>query len=29
MVAAIGQMVFSLSLGGTFMVVYGSYLARP
>ena len=26
MVAAIGQMVFSLSLGGTFMVVYGSYL---
>ncbi|HJR60876.1 MAG TPA: sodium-dependent transporter [Vicinamibacterales bacterium] len=25
-VAAIGQMVFSLSLGGTFMVVYGSYL---
>jgi NSS family neurotransmitter:Na+ symporter len=24
--AAIGQMVFSLSLGGTFMVVYGSYL---
>ena len=27
MVAALGQMVFSLSLGGTFMVVYGSYLA--
>ena len=27
MVAAIGQMVFSLSLGGTFMVVYGSYLS--
>ena len=26
MMAAIGQMVFSLSLGGTFMVVYGSYL---
>jgi len=26
MVGAIGQMVFSLSLGGTFMVVYGSYL---
>ena len=26
MVAAIGQLVFSLSLGGTFMVVYGSYL---
>ena len=26
MVAAIGHMVFSLSLGGTFMVVYGSYL---
>lgn len=26
MVAALGQMVFSLSLGGTFMVVYGSYL---
>jgi NSS family neurotransmitter:Na+ symporter len=25
--AAIGQVVFSLSLGGTFMVVYGSYLA--
>ncbi len=35
MLAAIGHMVFSLSLGGTFMVVYGSYLgdhenvARP
>jgi neurotransmitter:Na+ symporter, NSS family len=26
MMAAIGQMVFSLSLGGTFMVIYGSYL---
>jgi NSS family neurotransmitter:Na+ symporter len=26
MVGALGQMVFSLSLGGTFMVVYGSYL---
>lgn len=26
MIAAIGQMVFSLSLGGTFMVIYGSYL---
>lgn len=26
MVAAVGQAVFSLSLGGTFMVVYGSYL---
>lgn len=26
MAAALGQMVFSLSLGGTFMVVYGSYL---
>jgi NSS family neurotransmitter:Na+ symporter len=26
MVAAMGQVVFSLSLGGTFMVVYGSYL---
>lgn len=25
--AALGQMVFSLALGGTFMVVYGSYLA--
>jgi NSS family neurotransmitter:Na+ symporter len=28
MIAAIGQVVFSLSLGGTFMVVYGSYLDR-
>jgi NSS family neurotransmitter:Na+ symporter len=28
MVAALGQMVFSLSLGGTFMVVYGSYLGE-
>ncbi len=26
MVAAIGHAIFSLSLGGTFMVVYGSYL---
>jgi len=26
MVAALGQAIFSLSLGGTFMVVYGSYL---
>ncbi len=26
LVAALGQVVFSLSLGGTFMVVYGSYL---
>jgi len=26
MVAALGHMMFSLSLGGTFMVVYGSYL---
>lgn len=26
MLAAMGQAVFSLSLGGTFMVVYGSYL---
>jgi NSS family neurotransmitter:Na+ symporter len=26
MVAALGQAVFTLSLGGTFMVVYGSYL---
>lgn len=25
--AALGQVVFSLALGGTFMVVYGSYLA--
>ncbi len=28
MVAALGQAVFSLSLGGTFMVVYGSYLSE-
>jgi NSS family neurotransmitter:Na+ symporter len=28
MVAALGQLIFSLSLGGTFMVVYGSYLDR-
>ncbi|MEO8448326.1 MAG: sodium-dependent transporter [Gemmatimonadota bacterium] len=28
MVAAIGHAVFSLSLGGTFMVVYGSYLSE-
>ena len=27
-IAAMGQAVFSLSLGGTFMVVYGSYLDR-
>ena len=27
MAAALGQAVFSLSLGGTFMVVYGSYLS--
>src|SRR5205823_12737388 len=26
MVAALGHAIFSLSLGGTFMVVYGSYL---
>jgi NSS family neurotransmitter:Na+ symporter len=26
MVAALGQVIFTLSLGGTFMVVYGSYL---
>lgn len=26
MMAALGQAIFSLSLGGTFMVVYGSYL---
>ena len=26
MVAALGQMMFSLALGGTFMVIYGSYL---
>ena len=28
MVAALGQAIFSLSLGGTFMVAYGSYLRR-
>ena len=28
MVAAIGHAIFSLSLGGTFMVVYGSYLDK-
>jgi NSS family neurotransmitter:Na+ symporter len=28
MVAAIGHAMFSLSLGGTFMVVYGSYLSE-
>ena len=28
MVAALGQVVFSLGIGGTFMVVYGSYLDR-
>lgn len=28
MVAALGHMMFSLSLGGTYMVIYGSYL-RP
>jgi NSS family neurotransmitter:Na+ symporter len=28
MVAALGHMMFSLSLGGTFMVVYGSYLSE-
>jgi NSS family neurotransmitter:Na+ symporter len=27
MMAAMGQAIFSLSLGGTFMVVYGSYLS--
>lgn len=27
MVAAMGQAIFSMSLGGTFMVVYGSYLS--
>jgi NSS family neurotransmitter:Na+ symporter len=27
-VAALGQAIFSLSLGGTFMVIYGSYLER-
>lgn len=26
--AALGQVVFSMSLGGTFMVLYGSYLGR-
>ena len=26
--AALGQVIFSLSLGGTFMVVYGSYLKK-
>jgi NSS family neurotransmitter:Na+ symporter len=28
MMASIGHLVFSLSLGGTFMVVYGSYLSE-
>jgi NSS family neurotransmitter:Na+ symporter len=28
MAAALGQAVFSMSLGGTFMVIYGSYLSR-
>jgi len=28
MAAALGQAVFSMSLGGTFMVIYGSYLGR-
>jgi NSS family neurotransmitter:Na+ symporter len=28
MAAALGQAVFSMSLGGTFMVIYGSYLNR-
>jgi NSS family neurotransmitter:Na+ symporter len=28
MLAALGQAIFSLSLGGTFMVVYGSYFNR-
>ncbi len=28
MLAALGQAVYTLSLGGTFMVVYGSYLKR-
>ncbi|MCK4766384.1 MAG: sodium-dependent transporter [Candidatus Aminicenantes bacterium] len=28
MAAALGQAIFSLSLGGTFMVVYGSYLEK-
>jgi NSS family neurotransmitter:Na+ symporter len=27
MIAALGQVMFSLALGGTFMVVYGSYLS--
>ncbi len=32
LIAALGQAIFSMSLGGTFMVIYGSYLpddARP
>ena len=28
MVAALGQLVFSIGLGGTFMITYGSYLSR-
>ncbi len=28
MAAAVGQAIFALSLGGTFMVVYGSYLSK-
>jgi NSS family neurotransmitter:Na+ symporter len=28
MAAALGQAIFSLSLGGTFMVIYGSYMSR-
>lgn len=28
MLAALGQAIFSLSLGGTYMVIYGSYLAE-
>ena len=28
MAAALGQAVFSMSLGGTFMVIYGSYLGK-
>lgn len=28
MIAALGQVVFSLALGGTFMVIYGSYLSN-
>lgn len=28
MAAALGQSVFSLALGGTYMVIYGSYMAR-